>query len=641
MSGLIAHRGPDASDVWVNSTASVGMAHRRLAILDLSQTGAQPMASETDAVIVHNGEVYNFVELRQELSHDWSFRGTSDTEVILAAHEKWGDTAPHRFRGMYAYAVWSEKARRLVAVRDRFGIKPFYYAVVGRLLYFASEIKALLPFLPDIATDRGALSEYLTFQFTISDQTLFEHVQQLPQAHTLVLEGGRLKIERYWDVNYAIDWSHTPAYFQEKLRELLFESMKLHLRSDVPVGAYVSGGIDSSLIALLAAKDQGFSGKLFHGRFAGHAGFDESGYAQQAADAAGAALHTLSITPEMFRDHARDVIYHLDHPVAGPGAFPQYEVARLAASHGKVVLGGQGGDEIFGGYARYLVAYLEQCIGAAIDGTYKNGNFVVTLESIVPRLEVLREYKPMLRAFWKEGLFGPLDERYFRLIDRSADDEGEIDWSLLPTHSVLEKFKREFNRPNVGKDAYFDKMSHFDFKFLLPALLHVEDRVGMAHGLETRVPFLDQKLIEFAATIPADIKFKDGQSKHLLKHSFQDVLPRPILDRRDKMGFPVPLGEWFKDDLRGFARDVFGGQASLSRGYVDNAKVLAGLESAQAFSRKFWGFFSLEVWHQTFHDRAAHYRQLFKEQLSAPENGPQGPSPDAVEASKAGKPHNV
>jgi asparagine synthase (glutamine-hydrolysing) len=580
------------------------------------------MTGTDGAVVVHNGEVYNFLELRSELSDRWDFRSRTDTEVVLAAHARWGDDAPDHFRGMYAYAIWDETARRMVAVRDRFGIKPLYYAVVDRTLYFASEIKALVPFLPEVATSHEALAEYLTFQFTLGEQTVFEHVFQLPPAHMLVVENGLLKVRRYWDVNYTIDWSHTPKYFEDRLRELVAESLGLHLRSDVPVGAYVSGGVDSSLIALLSANADEQNRKFFHGRFTDHPGYDESPYAQDVAGKAGGDLHIVDITADMFRDHVEKVIYHLDHPVAGPGAFPQYEVAALAGSHVKVVLGGQGGDEIFGGYARYLVAYLEQCIAAAIDGTYRNGNFVVTLESIIPRLGVLREYKPMLRSFWKEGLFGPLDDRYFRLINRSADMKDEIDWSALPMGRVLERFKQEFNRSNVGKDAYFDKMTHFDFKFLLPALLQVEDRMGMAHGLESRVPFLDQKLVEFVATIPADIKFKDGQAKHLLKHCYHKTLPRPILERRDKMGFPVPLKEWMSGSLRDFVHDIFSSQAARSRGYVDNDKALAGLADMGAFSRKLWGLMSLELWHRQFHDQASAIRkQAFAEMATEPAHG--------------------
>ena len=609
MNALIRHRGPDGDGVWTNPGGSAGLAHRRLAIVDLSPAGAQPMIGQNGAALVHNGEVYNFVELREELGDRWSFASRTDTEAVLAAHERWGDNAPDHFRGMFAYAHWDEKRRRLFAARDRFGIKPFYYATVGRVLYFASEIKALLPFLADIQTDPTALAEYLTFQYTLGEETLFAGVKQLPPAHTLVVENGAVRVRRYWDVDYTIDWSHTPRYFEERLNELLADSLKIHLRSDVPVGAYVSGGVDSSLIAILSAQATEANNIFFHGRFTDYPGYDESAYAGYAAEHAGGPLHTVDITADMFRDNISKVIYHLDHPVAGPGSFPQYEVSALAAKHVKVVLGGQGGDEIFGGYARYLVAYLEQCIRAAIDGTYRSGNFIVTLESIIPRLGMLREYKPMLQGLWKEGLFGPLDERYFRLINRAADTRDEVDWSVLPMHEVFERFRTEFNHSNVGKDAYFDKMTHFDFKFLLPALLQVEDRMGMAHGLESRVPLLDHPLVEFAASVPADVKFKEGQSKHLLKHTYRNVIPRPILERRDKMGFPVPLKEWLNNELSDYVHDVFSAQAARTRGYVDNDRALAGLSDMGVFSRKFWGLFSLELWHQQFHDQAAAIRR--------------------------------
>ena len=227
------------------------------------------------------------------------------------------------------------------------------------------------------------------------------------------------------------------------------------------------------------------------------------------------------------------MIYHLDFPVAGPGSFPQFMVSQLAASHLKVVLGGQGGDEIFGGYARYLLAYFEQCIKAALDGTYKNGNFVVTIESIVPNLGLLREYKPMMAEFWRKGLFGGIDERYFRLVDRSTDMAEEVDWRQLDKRQVFEAFRAIFNNQNnVQKEAYFDKMTHFDFKCLLPALLQVEDRMSMAHGLESRVPLLDHPLIEFVATVPADVKFTGGRMKHLLK----TCLRRRVAESRSPTG---------------------------------------------------------------------------------------------------------
>jgi asparagine synthase (glutamine-hydrolysing) len=328
-------------------------------------------------------------------------------------------------------------------------------------------------------------------------------------------------------------------------------------------------------------------------------------------------LHLIDIIALQFRDHIDDVIYHLDFPVAGPGSFPQFMVSQLAARHVKVVLGGQGGDEIFGGYARYLLAYFEQCIKAALDGNYKNGNFVVTIESIVPNLGLLREYKPMMREFWREGLFNALDDRYFRLVDRSTDMEEEIDWTLLDKYRLFANFLEIFNnQSNVRKEAYFDKMTHFDFKCLLPALLQVEDRMSMAHGLESRVPLLDHPLIEFLATVPADVKFEGGRMKHLLKRAYADVLPSAIADRRDKMGFPVPLKEWFSGELCDLVQDTFRSRRARQRPFLNTEAVLANFESAGRFSRKVWGLLCLELWHQIFHDRAAHYRRTLAEAAS-------------------------
>jgi asparagine synthase (glutamine-hydrolysing) len=378
----------------------------------------------------------------------------------------------------------------------------------------------------------------------------------------------------------------------------------------VPIGSYISGGIDSSLMAILATKVDPQNRLGFHGRFTKYPGYDESDYARLAAAQAAAQLNVIDVSAGDFTDRIHDVIWHMDFPVAGPGSFPQFMVSELAAKHVKVVLGGQGGDEIFGGYARYLAAYFEQCIKAAIEGNYKNGNYVVTIESIVPNLGLLREYKPMLREFWREGLFADLDSRYFRLVDRSSDMTEEVDWRALDKDRVFQAFQHIFNNPdNVGHEAYFDKMTHFDFKCLLPALLHIEDRMSMAHGLESRVPFLDHPLVEFAATVPANIKFSGGDTKHLLKRAFGDELPKPILNRRDKMGFPVPLKEWFADELRDFVQDMFRSCAARSRPFMNADAVLANFERAGRFSRKTWGLISLEIWHQMFHDRAAEIRR--------------------------------
>ncbi len=603
-SGLLNHRGPDFSSDYTNHQ-DIYLAHNRLSIIGLDERSNQPMQGRNGLIIVFNGEIYNYQDLKSDLVSDYPFKSNSDTEVILALYEKYGLDCVQHLRGMFAFALWDEKQQRLFCARDRFGIKPFYFTQQDERFVFASEMKALLPFLNAIDTNQDALLEYFTFQYTLGEETLFKNIHQLMPGHFLVLENSQLNIKKYWDVTYRIDHSSSEKHFEEKLESLLKDSVKYHQISDVPVGSYLSGGIDSSLITTLAnAQNPSFYGS-FHGRFMDYPGYDESDYAQAVASGINKKLYTVDITAQDFIDNISKIIYHLDVPVAGPGAFPQYMVSKLAAQHVKVVLGGQGGDELFGGYARYIVAYFEQCIKAAIDGTHKDGNFVVTPESIIPNLTLLQEYKPLIKSFWKEGLFGPLDERYFRLIDRSNDTNGEVDWSLFNNESLLEKFKAIFNsHDNVSKGAYFDKMTHFDFKCLLPALLHVEDRMSMAHGLESRVPFLDHPLVEFAATIPADIKFPGGKMKSLLKDVFKDQIPKKILHRRDKMGFPVPLKEWFSGPLKEFVYDIFSSQVAQTRGFYNPGKVLKSLEHSAQFSRKIWGLLSLELWYREFHDKS-------------------------------------
>ena len=616
MSQLVAHRGPDGHGSWSAPGDVCGLAHRRLAIIDLSPSGHQPMTAPNKNVITYNGEIYNYVELMEQLRDGWSFRSRSDTETILAAYAKWGTDCLQHLRGMFAFAIWD--GDKLFAARDRFGIKPFYYTVVDGVFYFASEIKALLPVLPEIATDPSALAEYMSFQYTIGERSLFKHVQVLLPGHALTVSNGNVKVFRYWDVNYEIDWHHTPKWFADEMQGRLQDSIGVHLRSDVPVGAYISGGIDSSLIGILAAKEES-SGRIgFHGKFTEFPGYDESGFARAACAHGNIDLKEIEITANHFRDNIAKVIYHLDHPVAGPGSFPQYMVSKLASEHVKVVLGGQGGDEIFGGYARYLIAYLEQALKASIDGTQRNGNFVVTPESIIPHLTVLQEYKPLIRQLFSKGLFGPLDERYFRLIDRSADMVDEVNWAELDREGVFSRFQAIFNSErNVRKEAYFDSMTHFDFKCLLPALLQVEDRMAMAHGLESRVPLLDHSIVEFAATIPADIKFKGGQMKQFLKTTFASDLPQELIQRRDKMGFPVPLKEWFSGELKSMVADVFSTQKSRHRQFFNSDAIMANFDKAERFSRKGWGLMSLELWHQQFHDRHAHYKRLIDDAESA------------------------
>lgn len=604
------HRGPDGYGVWVHPQQQVGFAHRRLSIIDLD-SGSQPMRDHFNNWVTYNGEIYNYLELRSELGSD-NFATHSDTEVILHAYRKWGKDCVKHFRGMFAFALWDEANQELFCARDRFGIKPFYYTQVRDVLYFASEVKALLPFVSEISTNPNGFQDYLTFQFCLAGKTLFKDIYELLPGHTLTVRNGRLQVERYWEVYYELDFDHTAKYFEEKIQSLLQESVELHLRSDVPLGAYLSGGLDSSIVASLASQVSNSSFEGFTGKFAIGADYDESYYAREVAKFGNFNLHEIDITAQDFLDNIRKVIYHLDYPVAGPGSFPQYMVSQLASQHRKVVLGGQGGDEIFGGYARYLIAYFEQCIKGAIDGTMNSGNFIVTYESIIPNLQTLKSYKPLLQEFWREGLFEDLDRRYYRLINRASTLQDEIRWDAINSdhYDSFETFLDIFRVKNVQQESYLDSMTHFDFKTLLPALLHVEDRVSMAHGLESRVPFLDHPLIELAATIPSNIKFKDGTMKHVLRNAMQKYLPKAVSERKDKMGFPVPLNSWIQNEAKEFIYDVFSSQSALNRDLVNSQVILDKLKQEPKFGRKIWGLLCLELWQQEFHDRAGYYREV-------------------------------
>lgn len=609
LSRLVAHRGPDGADTWSSANASAGFAHRRLSIIDLSSDGAQPMRGADGSVIVYNGELYNYDDLRRELGDRWTFRSRADTESILAAHAKWGTDCVDHLRGMFAFAIW--KDHRLFAARDPFGIKPFYYAIVDGVFYFASEIKALLPFLPSIETDPDALAEYLSFQYMIGEANLFRHVRTLLPGHALKIENGTLRVWKYWDVRHVADRTLTADAAGEQLAALLDDSVAVHMKSDVPVGAYVSGGIDSSLIAALSADHPMAARKGFHGKFIEATDYDESRFARAACARNGIDLHEITITADDFRDNIAKVIYHLDQPVAGPGSFPQYMVSSLAAQHVKVVLGGQGGDEVFGGYARYLVAYLEQALRQSITGESGAHRLALPLASIIPSLGVLKEYTPLMQQLFATGLFGDLDARYFRLTSRASDLREEVEWNALDMNGVFERYRAVFNSPaSLPERDAMDAVTHFDFKCLLPALLQVEDRMSMAHGLEARVPILDRKIVEFAATLPATIKFPEGRLKDMLKQLATRHLPEEVFNRRDKMGFPVPLKEWYSGPLSDFVRDVFSGRNAKDRPLFNNEAIIANFASGNQFSRKTWGLLSLELWHQTFHDRGAEYRAM-------------------------------
>ena len=608
MARTMRHRGPDDEGFCLDG--NVGLGHQRLSIIDLSPLGRQPMANEDERLwIVCNGEIYNYLELRQQLvGRGHRFRSHSDTEVILHLYEEEGPACVHRLNGMFAFAIWDRRERTIFAARDRFGIKPFHYTLRKNTFAFASEIKALFnaeSLGPELNLD--GLADYLTFQFCLGDKTLFQNVHKLLPGHHLLLKpDGTLDVQKYWELEFTIDTDHTEEYFEHRLLRLIEDAVRIRLRGDVPVGAHLSGGLDSSTVACLASSLLDSPIHTFSGGFRDRPKYDETSYARGVARHIAAEHHEVFPTANDFVEVMPRLIYYMGEPAAGPGLFPQHFVSELASRYVKVVLGGQGGDEVFGGYTRYLIAYLEECIRGGIEGTQGDRKYVVTFESILPNLTQLQGYQPLLRYFWQEGLFDPPDQRYFRLIDRSNGIRDLVSpdaFAGQSGYSPFEAYRDLFN--GGGCRSLINRMIRFDLKTLLPALLHVEDRTSMAVSLESRTPLLDHRIAELVGSMLPMIKYRGGRSKHIFRRVVRHIVPAEVYRRTDKMGFPVPLIEWYQQGpVREFVSDILLGDQARARGFLRVERVETMLDSERPYGRGMWGLLCLELWMRTFIDGA-------------------------------------
>ena len=605
MNSVLTHRGPDGQGIFESYHGVLG--HSRLAIID-SQHGHQPMLSQDGRyALVFNGEIYNYIELRAKLAKEGvNFVSFSDTEVLLQLLIKYGEKAIKHLNGMFAFCFLDTFSGDWIIARDHFGIKPLYFWAEpdGKSIYFSSEIKAfkVIPTFQARVDQRG-ISQYLTFQFCLESQTLFDNVKKLKPGTYMQGSGATIRSEvEYWSPSYHVDTEHTEAYFSEKLEYLLHDSLKLQVRSDVPLGAYLSGGLDSSTVAVYAADILKRGLPVFTGRFGEGLSYDESHHAKAVSDQINGDMHLITPTADDFVNFLPDIIYALDEPLAGPGVFPQFVVSREASKHVKVVLGGQGGDEIFGGYARYLVAYLEHSLKQAVYGGQEaNG---IPLAKLSENLRLLEQYKPMLSKFWQNGLFDDSASRYFSLVDRSPDLQTILSKDMLTNvnkQSNFEDFLSVFNAS--GSESYLNQMSYFDMKTLLPALLHVEDRVSMAASIESRVPLLDYRIVDLVNTMPASMKYQAGKTKSMLNKTVENKLPKQITQRRDKMGFPVPLDIWMeKGVVRDFVLDTLHSQSCLQRGIFSKHALQNVVCMSGVGARQLWGMLSLELWHQQYID---------------------------------------
>ncbi|MEE3233035.1 MAG: asparagine synthase (glutamine-hydrolyzing) [Candidatus Latescibacterota bacterium] len=599
MTDIMRYRGPDDRGVWIGN--GTGLGHRRLSIIDING-GKQPMTTrDSECWITYNGEIYNYIELRRELEQSGINAETrSDTEVLLQICRHQGVDGLGKLNGMFAFALWDENKRTLFAARDRMGIKPFYYVDLGYGLAFASEIKSLLAH-PDVnpILDEHALQDYIDLQYCLDDKTLFKGIKRLLPGSYLLWKDEKFETFSYWDLKFGEE--NTNEKSPELLNELITDAVRLRLRSDVPVGSHLSGGLDSSAISCVAADLLDSPLKVFTGGFDTAQRYDESKYAKIVAGHVGAEYYQIFPNALDLEQTFDDMVFHLDEPVAGAAVFPQYFLSKLAAKHVKVVLGGQGGDELFCGYTRYLIGYLEQCLQNSI---YGNAPLVGdwTLADIEPHLSYLGGFEPTMQKLFGSNMFADASDRYYRLLQRSEDMDGILKTRDLldPKYSTIEIFRSEFNKPD--SNDLIDRMMYIDLKNHLQSLLHLEDRTSMAASLESRLPLLDYRIVEFAIAQSPESRFSGGKPKNLLRQAVSDYVPPAILNRKDKMGFPVPIFEWFSGELKPFVEDILLGDETRSRGFFDMTQVEQSIRSEKPFGRTVWGLLSLELWFRRFFD---------------------------------------
>jgi len=604
MAATLSHRGPDGDGVW--AAQHVGLAHRRLAIIDLRAVAGQPMCNEDGTIwITFNGEIYNFQELRQALEGKGHiFRTQSDTEVIVHAYEEYGRACVERLRGMFAFAIWDARQRLLFLARDRVGKKPLFYYLGRDCFLFASEIKALLadhtvPAKPDPV----ALDHFLALQYIPAPLTAFRGVRKLPPAHWLEVRDGRLEMERYWKLQYTPKRQITLAEAAAELRWRFAEAVRLRVVSDVPLGAFLSGGVDSSAVVAAMAQEMGQPVQTFSVGF-DDASFDERPYARMIAERYGT-THTELVVNAPVTDILPRLVWHYDEPFGDASAVPSYAIAELTRQHVTVVLNGDGGDESFAGYEWYvkdllvrrgevIPLRLRQWIASWGRGVSSVRSQRGLLRRITHLTELLALSPACRYAYWMEHFSPEARQRLYTPAFGAQVMESN------PEGLFGEAFARS------DTEEWIDTMLDTDVNLYLPEdLLLKIDRATMAHSLEARSPFLDHILMEFVASLPARLKLTGGQQKRVLKEMLRGVLPEAIL-KRPKMGFCVPLARWFREDLREMAHDVLLAPRATQRGYFQPHTIATLLDAhcrgESNHAEHLWDLLMLELWHRTFID---------------------------------------
>lgn len=598
MCDAIKHRGPD--DEGFYPISNIGLGIRRLAIIDL-ETGHQPIHNEDKTLwIVLNGEIYNFLDLRKELEEKHTFYTKTDAEVILHLYEEYGEKCVLYLRGMFAFAVWDEKKQKLFIAKDRLGKKPLYYTTQNGTFIFASEIKSILEYLNKIPEiDCESIDLFLTYQYIPSPRTIFKNIRSLLPAHTLFCDGsGIIKIQKYWELSFKekINLSFSDAAL--RIKDILTEATRLRMLSDVPLGAFLSGGHDSSIIVGLMSHLSHKPVKTFSIGFEEEE-FSELKYARIVAKHFSCEHNEFIIRPN-YVEILPKLVWHYGQPFADPSALPSYFVARETRKYVKVALNGDGGDENFCGYLRYKAIKLSSVLPFQVLGK----SFYKKLGSLLPATGKLRYFN-----------------RFISVLGYPPSMRNLL-WHSYFTAEQKDFIYTDFMRSQIKNDAYnylvgtfenapacnlIDRVSFTDIMTYLPECLLVKmDIASMANSLESRSPFLDHKLIEFTASLPPEWKIRGFETKYILKYAFKDLLPREILGRK-KQGFGIPVDRWFRQEWQGYFREVVLSQKALSRGYFQTDAIEQLFEEHIRGKKdngyRLWALLVLELWHRVYIDR--------------------------------------
>ncbi len=602
MRDAMTHRGPDDSGIFLGG--SVGLGHRRLSIVDLGG-GQQPMSNEDDTIwITFNGEIYNHASLRpmlESLGH--VYRSASDTETIIHLYEEKGVRAVEDLRGMFAFAIWDWKQRRLMLARDRLGIKPLYYALSDTgVFHFASEIKSLIKVgAVKAQLNYDALSDYAANRATSGEETLFRGIKRLMPGHTLVWSDGRITIERYWDVSFRKADEHlSEDAYVEQFSDLFRQSVQLRLMADVPLGMFLSGGIDSSAIVAAMSEMVQEPIKTFSVAFQEREA-NELEFARTVAQTFKTDHHEIIVSPEQFFEALPALVYQEDEPIAHPSSVPLYFVSKLASEHVKVVLTGEGSDELLAGYDKYRKTVYNLALGRAY-------------HRVAPA-----SFRRLIKRMIETGAGSSKLARTFLALPPGIEDIYFDNFSVFSRATQTQLFTAQTKEQIKERDPYRDALGHIaqtdadslldqllaaDLKTYLHELLMKQDQMSMAASIESRVPFLDHKLVEFAAALPVRMKLRGLTTKYILRRAMADRLPKEILTRK-KMGFPVPVGAWLGGRFTHLLDEYALSPRAIERGIFDAdfvRNLIARHRAGENHSERLWALINFEIWQRQFID---------------------------------------